>query len=295
MCDSLLSCSIGGYGLNRTQHVLIRNSLKKIKQHEKLSNIRFWGKIFGSQKDYLIAVSVNRFIKTFYFSNDGGIQFGLVPQMDDFIKNKYNDHHNNNNNNGMFTGDPSHILLTNGDKDEQQNDDDDNNDGNGGNDDGDDESKKKIPDPSKRKLTEMDRLSFTLNDIDRGTCIIPRGVSYITPTGDIVTNPNFKGLSSYESGDLKNYLLNRVAEENSTKIRIAKQKISNNFDYLDSLSDVHHNSDVWSIDVSESGESVRLRNLEWIGYEFHLDINTNKYVGGYFGDGQKNHDIMFML
>jgi radial spoke head protein 9 len=286
-----LSTSFGGFGLNSAQSLLVTNSLKKILLQEKLTNIHLWGKIFGRDKDYLIAYSIiasNPLSKKFYFSNDGGIQFGSVPPLDDWII----DHTNNNNNvSGMFTGDPSHVLSKESQENEEEhqpNDDDDN-------DESEQKNKQKITDPAKRKLTELDRLSSSVNAIDHCTCIVPRGVNYVTPIGEVVTNSNFKGLSRHDSVDLKSYLLNRVAEETSTKIRISKQKLSNNFDFLDSLADLNNLPGSWCIDVSESGESVRLRNLEWIGYEFHLEINTKKYVGAYFGDGQKNADIMFML
>jgi hypothetical protein len=42
-------------------------------------------------------------------------------------------------------------------------------------------------------MTELERLSLTVETIDRATCVVPRGVSYLTPTGDIQPNAQFRG------------------------------------------------------------------------------------------------------
>jgi len=94
---------------------------------------------------------------------------------------------------------------------------------------------------------------------------------------------------------LKNYLFYRESEQTSTVSRIKKQGLSNNFDFLDSLADLGRAGSSWTLNVSESGEQIRLRNLEWIGFEFQLEVNTTKHVAAYFGYGEKNTDIMFML
>lgn len=55
------------------------------------------------------------------------------------------------------------------------------------------EKKEKKVDPSKRKLTELERLAETVQRIDRATCVVPKGAFYLTATGDIVRNDSFKG------------------------------------------------------------------------------------------------------
>jgi len=92
---------------------------------------------------------------------------------------------------------------------------------------------------------------------------------------------------------MKNYLFYRDSEQISTISRIKKQGLSNNFDFLDSLSDIQRSS--WSLTVSESGEDIRLRNFEWIGFEYQMAVNSDKFISAYFGYGEKNMDLMFML
>jgi len=183
VCDSM---SIGGFGLNSSQQLVVKNSLKKIKLNEKLSNdIHLWGKIFGRDRDYFIACahltnSDNHIQKKFFFSIDGGVNFGSIPVVDEWIhdKNKElvadaNNNNNINNYNSMFIGDPSHIYKSNTNEEEEeheQNEDEEQ----------DDEEKKKLKanDPAKRKLTELERLACIINDIDHDTCLIPRGKNF---------------------------------------------------------------------------------------------------------------------
>jgi len=131
VCDSM---SIGGFGLNSSQQLVVKNSLKKIKLNEKLSNdIHLWGKIFGRDRDYFIACSNginttdNHIMKKFFFSIDGGVNFGSVPVVDEWIheKNKElsnaaNNNNNSNNYNSMFIGDPSHIYKSNTTEDDEE-------------------------------------------------------------------------------------------------------------------------------------------------------------------------------
>lgn len=59
-----------GFALNTSQKLAIRNSLAKLRINEGNNDIRFWGKISGSVRDYFIAIgqTVGESIKkTFYF------------------------------------------------------------------------------------------------------------------------------------------------------------------------------------------------------------------------------------
>jgi len=52
----------------------------------------------------------------------------------------------------------------------------------------------------------------------------------------------------------------------------------------------------WVMRVGESGLDVKLRSLVWPGYEFSCTVGSpNEFGGAYFGTGEKNHDLLFML
>jgi radial spoke head protein 9 len=53
------------------------------------------------------------------------------------------------------------------------------------------------------------------------------------------------------------------------------------------------NPGVWSIQAAENVALVR--NLQWPGYTFVHSTNPVSYSSLYYGNGQKNHNVGFML
>lgn len=271
-----------GASLSVAQRLAVRASLNKLKINEDNSNINFWGKISGSAKDYLIAVgtrtneSIN---KVFYFSSDEGLSFAKLPSVDDFIREK------SRNVRGFFTGNSSFLYkdpnAVNGGEDEEEEEDG-------------EEAEEKPVDPSKRKLNELERLSFTVESIDSDTCVIPRGAYFLSPTGNIKKNNAFEGLNFAQAGEIKNYLLFRDPSSIATINQIRKVGVSNNFDFLDAVTESHP-AGAFTIHLDNSGTQTSARSLVWPGYEFKLEVNSGTYGGAYFGTGQKNVDVLFML
>ncbi len=140
----------------------------------------------------------------------------------------------------------------------------------------------------------MERLSYTVEQIDRCTCVVPKGVAYLTPTGEITSNAQFKGLSAFESKHLDSFALYRRAEHAATLARVRKQSLHNAIDFLDQISDDTAKG-IWSLQTDGTGQVVTLRHLEWPGFEFKHIIGTTSYGRAYFGYGEKNTDVNFML
>lgn len=271
-----------GSALSVNQRLAVKASLNKLKVNEDNSNISFWGKISGSGKDYLIAVgsSVTESIsKVFYVSHDDGLSFSKLPAVDDFIKEKAK------NVRTMFTGSPSFlhkdpaVPKANGEEEEEE---------------PEEEDPDKPVDPSKRKLTELERLAHTVESIDADTCVTPRGSFVLTPTGTVAKNNSFEGLSPVNATDIKNFLLFRDPRSSKTLARVRKLGVANNFDFLDSLTDSHPEGAI-VLQADESGTSVSVRSLVWPGYEFTLETSTHNFGGAYFGYGLKNEDVLFMV
>lgn len=53
--DDLPLLSVAGHTLNAEERSALQHSLLLLKDNEKLDSAHFWGKIFGVQKDYLVA------------------------------------------------------------------------------------------------------------------------------------------------------------------------------------------------------------------------------------------------
>lgn len=271
-----------GSALNVSHRLAVRTSLSKLRINENNNNIKFWGKISGSSRDYFIAqgiVAQEAIEKTYYFSADEGVTFAKLPNVDDFIKEKVQLA------SGLFTGDPAHVYKDPNappeDEEEQEEPEE-------------DEGDEKKDDPSKRKLNELERLSFTVEGIDNDTCVQPRGAHLLTPIGQIQPNKAYTGLSSGEIKNIDNYLLFRDPQSAQTMARIRKLGVSNNLDFLDPVTESQP-AGVWVAQMNSSSTGAVLRSLVWPGYEFKMQVGSSNHVGAYFGNGQKNQDVMFML
>ncbi len=54
--------------------------------------------------------------------------------------------------------------------------------------------------------------------------------------------------------------------------------------------------DAWVLHVSDSGLEVSLRSLLYPGFEYSLEAGTSSGFGGsYFGLGDRNDDLLFMI
>lgn len=285
--------SAGGQTLNVAQRLAVTNALTKLKVNEKLPEITFWGKIFGVNNDYLIAVSISTgaggaIDKRFYFSTDSGVSFARLPAADQWVRDKIRNVFSKI---GalLFTGQPAfeHKDPTQPPEDP----------------DAKDEStppaSPKGPaavDPNKRKMTELERLAYTVDAIERATCVVPRGVVYLTPTGELSPNSAFKGLSAYDSKRLESYALYRRTEHAATLARVRKQGLANTVDCLDAVADDNADTKgVWTVQSDAAGQVVTLRHAEWPGFEFRHAVGTSVYGRAYFGYGEKNTDVNFML
>jgi len=297
-------------GLTAAQKFAIKNSLLKIKLSEKLADLRFWGKVNGAAADYFIAIatSVSSTIsKRFYWSNDEGATFSQLATPDEFVNSKAA-RVKVPKAAGGFSGNPAlkykdpdappkvnedgEVEEVDEDEEEEEEEEE-----QPAEDEVDEDGNPVVRKPPPRRLTELERLSYNVHQIESETGIVPRGAYYITATGAIVRNSAFDGLSVEESRKLDSYLLWRDAQQPATLASIRKMGVANHQDFLDTI--VPKPSKVkstWSLHISDSGLEVSLRSLLYPGFEFQLEAGSNSRFGGaYFGNGEKNADLLFML
>jgi radial spoke head protein 9 len=148
--------------------------------------------------------------------------------------------------------------------------------------------------PVPEVFREVHRLAQTIKEIDFDTATVPRGAWLVAPSHQIVENKGYEGLNYEAASNLSSYFHFREAVNLETKSAIEKQGLVRATDFLDPLScDEPRNS--WVLQRNSSKTSTSLRSLIWPGYYFFHTIETNHYGGAYFGYGQKNSDIAFML
>ncbi|KFQ15342.1 Radial spoke head protein 9, partial [Leptosomus discolor] len=143
-------------------------------------------------------------------------------------------------------------------------------------------------------IKEEARLVATIEQIDRAVGIIPRGAFVKTPLGSVHENRNFEGLSLTEAKKLSSYFHFTEPVNLKSKTLLEKADLDPSTDFLDSLEhDIPQGS--WTVQLEKGGTVVVLRSLLWLGLTFYHVPLTKQYGHIYFGTGEKNLDLPFML
>uniref|UniRef100_A0A8D2MWB1 Radial spoke head protein 9 homolog n=1 Tax=Zonotrichia albicollis TaxID=44394 RepID=A0A8D2MWB1_ZONAL len=141
---------------------------------------------------------------------------------------------------------------------------------------------------------EEARLIATIEQIDRAVGIVPRGAFVKTPLGSVHENRHFEGLSLVEAKKLSSYFHFTEPTNLKNKTLLEKADLDPSTDFLNSLEhDIPQGS--WSIQLEKGGSVVVLRSLLWLGLTFYHVPMTKQFGYVYFGTGEKNLDLPFML
>ncbi|KAJ7413538.1 Radial spoke head protein 9 like protein [Pitangus sulphuratus] len=143
-------------------------------------------------------------------------------------------------------------------------------------------------------IKEEARLIATIELIDREVGIVPRGAFVKTPLGSVHENRHFEGLSLVEAKKLSSYFHFTEPVNLKNKTLLEKANLDPSIDFLDSL---EHDipKGCWSVQLEKGGAVVVLRSLLWLGLTFYHVPMTKQYGYIYFGTGEKNVDLPFML
>jgi len=86
----------------------------------------------------------------------------------------------------------------------------------------------------------------------------------------------------------------REAKRLDLKTLLQRANMDKAIDFMDSVEDdVPRGS--WSLQFERGSGLLTLRSLQWPGYCFYHIPATQKYGSVYFGTGEKNQDLPFML
>lgn len=210
---------------------------------------------------------------------------------------------------GLFIGDPSFVYKiseTIPEQEQQQSQDKPKEEGEEGAAEGEgeeeDEEKKAAAAAAKKKkanvriinILEESRLAFMLRSIEHDTSVAPRGALLLNSYQEVVSNPAFTGLDHRQSGNLRHYVHARLPEKISMDNLLEREHLSKSLDFLDRIdADVPTGS--WSLQYEPGNNAVVGRSLLWPGYVFYHVPNTRIFGAYYFGCGEKNFDLPFML
>ncbi|XP_018329914.1 radial spoke head protein 9 homolog [Agrilus planipennis] len=273
--DSLLNTleTLGRFGnvISTEESLILHNSLLLLQNENHFRKIYFWGRIFGTDRDYYVAYGYVKDAlegKIFYYSKNG-VDWGLLPlptengkKLTPLCTTK-------------FQGDPAILIDLLLEKDEIA-------------------FGKPLKKPEVRKLKEEDRLSATIHFINEEATLIPRGGFFKRPDGVVVENLSFEGLDYLDSIELRPFQHNRRPHYKWNTNLLTREDYNYALDFLDTL-DTDVPDGCW-VTQTCNGETIAvLESLYWPGYFFYHYIKTPRYGSVYFGHGKRDLDIPFML
>jgi hypothetical protein len=284
----LKSVSSAGYTMNCQEITALQAGLTILRSKEKYDNIFLWGKVFGQKADYYIAYGLrdSEFefpSKNFYVAMEGAGVAGTEPPIQEFefqplpgLTEEAADRIIALGLEKPFTGVPTTLLEPPADPDAAA-----------------DPPPEDAP-PAPPALTEADRLSQIAQEIDFDTAVVPKGAYALNEAHMVVPSSDFKGLGLTEAKALASYVHFRPPTSVACLKALARTDVQFYTNFLDPLKeDLPKGS--WAVRQDPSVSLVTLRSLMWPGYcSYHIP-GSAKFGGLYFGYGQKNRDLPFIL
>ena len=145
-----------------------------------------------------------------------------------------------------------------------------------------------------KHVTELDRLAWTVHQIEHDCQVVPQGAFKMTPLREVRRNEAFKGLKKDDVFAVEKYQHFRAVETKDKREQIERDEAVYNHNFLDDLSG-DFPKHTWNIQKDTTGTSAIIRNQLWPGYYGYHRANSQIYGGLFIGYGIKNLDLPFML
>jgi len=258
-----------GGTLSVEERSALQASLILLKESQHFKEVRFWGKVRGLARDYLVcqgtideAGSVAPFdASRVTFKSTDAVTWTALEDCDDAMKAKCAGI------NELFTGDLGKVSGEGGDE--------------GG-------------EVTADTVTEEKRLSALVAAVDEACAVAPKGALLLDARHRVVQSPSFRGLASDAAMDVKSYVHWRIPKQAAKKKAFDTKGLSQTTDFLDSV-DGDEPSGCWSMIFEPSACMATLRNNIYPGFVAFNSLNGPAYGYVYFGNGVRNDDIAFML
>lgn len=148
--------------------------------------------------------------------------------------------------------------------------------------------------PKRPQFAEIHRLAQTVAAIDKDTAVVPRGAWLVDAQHYVMPNAAFSGLALEDAQDLRSYYHLRAPEALARKSLLERRELVASTDFLDPLVD-DSPLGTWVLRVDVGEAMATLRSLAWPGYYAYAEVGGRRFGGAYFGTGQRNVDLAFML
>ena len=145
-----------------------------------------------------------------------------------------------------------------------------------------------------KNITELDRLAYVVNEIEKQCHLVPEGSVKLTPLHEIRRNEAFCGLSKEDATNLAKYQHFRKVQFKDKVDQMERDDSVFKHDFLDCI-DNDSIKGSWTLHLDTTGSVANIRNLLWPGFYAYHKVGTTLHGNFYCGDGRKNHDLPFML
>ena len=144
--------------------------------------------------------------------------------------------------------------------------------------------------PPVKVVEELVRLAVMVSTIDTECAMLPAGALIKQPSGKVEDSQTFKGLPYSKATSLKSYVhINKPKE-----VSVNSDAITAATDFLTSCDEMEPKGAL-VCKFDESINTVTWRSLTYEGFFGYTIVGTPVHGYCYFGSGQKNYDIAFML
>jgi len=140
------------------------------------------------------------------------------------------------------------------------------------------------------KITEEQRLAVVIEMIEAETALAPVGALSVRSAGAVSPSPAFAGLDASAAKSISSYVLLNKAKPAS----VLTPAVAKSADALASAETIVPKAAL-CVFTDESVGAVTVRNLLWPGAVAFCKPGTKTWGYCYFGTGEKNLDIAFML
>jgi len=266
--SSLDAVSSTGCVVSLPHKAAMQSSFPLLKKNYKFSQVLFFGKVLGKVGDYLIAVGIEESwhaSKKFFYCSDG-VSWGQMPVPTEEAK-------------GLcaklpsglpFTGDISHAYSIPPDPVP--------------------EGAEPPEEAEPPKLFEEMRLAILVEMLDTECAMAPVGALRMLPTGAVMPNPAFAGLAMTAVADMASYcLVNKPKPKD-----VLAAMVTSTSDFLTPCDSIVPKGALCA-HLDESTGVTTVRNLLYPGFTGFAAAGTKTWGYCYFGSGEKNLDIAFML
>jgi len=244
----------------------LQSSLPLLQKNYKFTKVFFWGKITGTGGDYLIALGIEESFdqKKFFYCQDA-VSWAQLPLV---TEEAIADAAKLSVPGGLLSGDPGKMLEIPPEPTGE-------------------ETEEEVP---PKPVYELSRLAVMVSAIDTECAMLPAGALMKQPGGKVEASLTFQGLDFAKATSLKSFVFVNQPKE----VSVNADAVTAATDFLTPCDEVVPKGAL-VCKLDESLNVVSWRSLVYEGFVGYSMVGAPMHGYSYFGTGQKNADLAFML